>query len=139
MLEALRNFIGNMNTFTKVLWIGLILWGIWELVQLYRRKKSAVALENEEFKKDLRKKQLIDVREKDEFNAGHILGARNIPFYELKQRHIELRKDTPIYLYEDGNYAAYRAALELRKHGFEELYILKDGYEHWDGRIKKNK
>ena len=128
-----------MNTFTKVLWIGLILWGIWELIQLYRRRKAAEALENSEFKKNLRKKQLIDVREKDEFDAGHILGARSMPFYEIKQRHIELRKDQPIYLYEDGTYAAYRAAIELKKQGFEDLYVLKGGYENWDGRIKKNK
>lgn len=128
-----------MNTFTKVLWIGLILWGIWELIQLYRRRKAAEALENSEFKKNLRKKQLIDVREKDEFDAGHILGARSMPFFEIKQRHIELRKDQPIYLYEDGTYAAYRAAIELKKQGFEDLYVLKGGYENWDGRIKKNK
>lgn len=137
MLEGIVNFIGNMNTFTKVLWIGLIIWAIWELIQLYRRRKAAVALENEDFKENLRKKQLIDVRDKDEYNAGHILGARNIPFYEIKQRHIELRKDQPIYLYEDGTYAAYRAAIELRKHDFEELYVLKGGYKNWDGRIKK--
>lgn len=139
MLEGIINFIRNMNTFTKVLWIGLILWGIWELIQLYRRRKAAEALENSEFKKNLRKKQLIDVREKDEFDAGHILGARSMPFYEIKQRHIELRKDQPIYLYEDGTYAAYRAAIELKKQGFEDLYVLKGGYENWDGRIKKNK
>ncbi len=139
MLDTFVNFIENMNTFTKVLWIGLILWAIWELIQLYRRRKSAVALENEEFNKDLRKKQLIDVRDKDEFDTGHILGARNIPFFELKQRHVELRKDTPIYLYEAGSYAAYRAAIELRKHGFKDLFILKGGYDNWDGRIKRNK
>lgn len=139
MLEGIINFIRNMNTFTKVLWIGLILWGIWELIQLYRRRKAAEALENSEFKKNLRKKQLIDVREKDEFDAGHILGARSMPFFEIKQRHIELRKDQPIYLYEDGTYAAYRAAIELKKQGFEDLYVLKGGYENWDGRIKKNK
>src|SRR5699024_10808706 len=110
---------------------------IWELIQLYRRRKAAVALENEDFKENLRKKQLIDVRDKYEYNGGHILGARNIPFYEIKQRHIELRKDQPIYLYEDGTYAAYRAAIELRKHDFEELYVLKGGYENWDGHIKK--
>lgn len=128
-----------MNTFTLVLWIILIVWGIWELIQYFRRRNSATALESEEFKKDLRKKQLIDVREKDEFDAGHILGARNIPFFEMKQRYVELRKDQPIYLYEAGTYAAYRAAIELRKHGFEDLFILKGGYENWEGRIKRNK
>lgn len=139
LLNGIKNFISNMNTFTLVLWAILIGWGIWELIQYFRRKNSAVALESEEFKKDLRKKQLVDVREKDDFDAGHILGARNIPFFEIKQRHVELRKDQPIYLYEAGTYAAYRAAIELRKHGFENLFVLKDGYDNWEGRIKRNK
>jgi len=80
LLNGIKNFISNMNTFTLILWLILIAWGIWELIQYFRRRNSAVALESEEFKKDLRRKQLIDVREKDEFDAGHILGARNIPF-----------------------------------------------------------
>lgn len=139
MIEGIVNIIRNMNTFTRVMWIGLILWGIWELIQYFRRKKSAIALENEEFNNNIRRAQLIDVRDKDDYAAGHILGARNIPFFELKQRHIELRKDQPIYLYEDGTYAAYRAAIELRKHGFEDLYVLKDGFDNWEGRIKRTK
>lgn len=128
-----------MGTFTQLLWLALIVWGIWELVQYFRRKNAATALENEEFKKDLRRVQLIDVRDRDEYDAGHILGARSIPFYEIKQRYVELRKDQPIYLYEDGKYAAYRAAIQLKKQGFEDLYVLKDGYKNWDGRIKRNK
>ena len=135
----MKEFIGNMSAFTQILWLALIIWAIWELIQYFRRKNAATALENEEFKKNLRKVQLIDVRENDEFDTGHILGARNIPFYEMKQRYVELRKDQPIYLYEDGKYAAYRSAVELRKHGFEDLYVLKGGYKNWEGRIKRNK
>lgn len=139
LIDTLTEAISNMSTFSKLLWVALIAWGIWEIVQYYRRKNSATALENEEFKEDLRRVQLIDIRERDEYNAGHILGARNIPIYELKQRHVELRKDKPIYLYGDGSYGAYRAAIELRKHDFDDLYVLKDGYKNWDGRIKRNK
>lgn len=139
MFDTIREIIGNMGTFTLILWGALLLWGIWELIQYFRRRNAATALDSEEFKENIRKVQLIDVREKDEFDAGHILGARNIPFYEIKQRHLELRKDQPIYLYEDGKYAAYRAAIQLKKNGFEDLYILKDGYKNWEGRIKRNK
>lgn len=131
--------IKNMSTFSKILWIGLLIWAIWEVVQYYRRKKSATALDNEAFNQNLRKVQLIDVRERDDFNAGHILGARNMPLFELKQRYTELRKDSPIYLYEDGTYASYRAAITLKKHGYTDLYVLKDGFKNWDGRIKRNK
>lgn len=128
-----------MPLFFKILWVMLVLWGIWELIQYFRRKNSATALEKEEFRKNIRKVQLIDVREVADFDVGHILGARNIPYLELEQRHVELRKDQPIYLYEDGEYAAYRSAIKLKKLGYEDLIILKDGYENWDGRIKRKK
>lgn len=138
-MNTFLNAINNMSTFSKILWIGLIIWAVWEIVQYYRRKKSATALDNEAFNQNLRKVQLIDVRERDDFNAGHILGARNLPLFEFKQRFAELRKDTPIYLYEDGAYAAYRAAIILKKNGYSDIYILKDGFKNWEGRIKRNK
>lgn len=121
------------------LWIGLIAWGIWELIQFFRRKKAAKALENDEFKQNMRKVQLVDVRGKDDFDAGHILGARNIPYMQMKQRSGELRKDQPIYLYDDKKTLSYRSALILKKKGYEELYVLKDGYNKWDGKIKRKK
>lgn len=139
MFETLFEAIRNIGTFTMILWIIIIVWGTWEIIQYFRRKKSATPLTNEEFKSNLRRVQLIDVRSRDEYNAGHILGARNIPFTELKQRYKELRKDMPIYLYEDGTYLAYRTAITLKKHDYEDLYVLADGYKNWEGRIKRNK
>ena len=56
----------------------------------------------EEFGKDLRHGQLIDVREKDEFKAAHILEHVTFHILNLKERFMELRKDQPIYLYEEG-------------------------------------
>jgi rhodanese-related sulfurtransferase len=138
-MESIIDFFSNMSTVTLIIWIIIILWATFEIVQYFRRKNSAVALENDEFNKNLRKAQLIDVRTKDEFDAGHILGARNIPYHELSQRYIELRTDQPIYLYEDGSRIAFNAAINLRKKGFEDLYVLKNGYENWDGRIKRNR
>lgn len=128
-----------MNTFTMLIWGFILLWSIFEIVQFIRRKNAAEALESDEFNANLRKTQLIDVRQKDDFDAGHILGARNIPYHELSQRYIELRKDQPIYLYEAHSRMASNAAIKLKKHGFEDLYVLKGGFENWDGRIKRNR
>lgn len=129
----------NWTIVTIILWVGIIAWGIWELVQFFRRKKAATAVENDEFKRNMRKAQIVDVRGKDEFDAGHILGARNIPFMQMKQRSGELRKDQPIYLYDDKKTVSYRSALLLKKNGFENIYVLKDGYSKWDGKIKRKK
>lgn len=124
---------------TIILWVGIIAWGIWELIQFIRRKNAATALENEEFKSNMRKAQIVDVRGKDDFDAGHILGARNIPYMQMKQRAGELRKDQPIYLYDDKKSISYRSALLLKKNGFDNIYVLKDGYAKWDGKIKRKK
>ncbi|PRY83274.1 rhodanese-like domain-containing protein [Alkalibacterium olivapovliticus] len=124
---------------TIILWIGIIAWGIWELVQFFRRKNAATAIENDEFKQNMRKVQIVDVRGKDDFDAGHILGARNIPYMQMKQRFGELRKDQPIYLYDDKKTISYRSALLLKKNGFDNIYVLKDGYSKWDGKIKRKK
>lgn len=55
-------------------------------------------LTEEEFSKDLRKVQLIDIREKDKFNHGHILGARNIPMSTFQMKKVESVK-TSQYIY----------------------------------------
>lgn len=114
----------------------VVIWGIYKLVNLLRYRKVAHALDNEAFKQDIRKAQLIDVREKDTFKRKHILGARNIPYSQLKQRQVELRHDQPIYLYDNGNRQSLKAALVLKKAGYTDLYYLKNGFEQWNGRTK---
>ena len=49
------------------------------------------------------------------------------------------RADMPIYLYDEGMTVSTQAAVYLNKHGFKQLYILKDGYVRWEGKTKKAK
>lgn len=133
------NTWNGLSLLSKFLILFLLAWGIWELINYFRRKNAAESLSNEEFNENIRKAQVIDVREYDEFKAGHILGARSIPYTEIRQRYVELRDDQPIYLYEDGSLLAYKAAIVLKKKGFDDLYVLADGYQGWDGRIKRNR
>lgn len=132
-------FLNTWTIVTIVLWVLIIAYAGWELLQYFKRKKAATSLDNETFKEDMRRAQIVDVREKDVFNSGHILGARNIPYSQLKQRSGELRNDQPIYLYEKKRTMSYRAALLLKKEGFANLYVLEDGYSGWDGKIKRKK
>ncbi|WP_410262738.1 rhodanese-like domain-containing protein [Alkalibacterium sp.] len=124
---------------TIILWVLIIGYAAYEVFLHFQRKKTATPLDNEAFKENMRRAQIVDVREKDNFNAGHILGARNIPYSQLKQRAGELRKDQPIYLYDDKKTLSYRAAILLSKKGFEDLYVLQKGYSGWDGKIKRKK
>ena len=128
--------LDTMTIINWVLWTIILVWAVYEIIQYFRRKNAAELLSQHEFNKNLRKVQLIDVREKDEYNVGHILGARNLPYSMMKQRMGEIRKDQPIYLYDQKQAISARTALKLRKAGYTDIYILKGGFNDWTGKIK---
>lgn len=108
--------------------------------ELYLRimaKRSAKTITEDEFKENMRKAQIIDVREKDSFDAGHILGARSMPYTMIKTTLNSIRKDQPVYIYDQKKSLSIRTANLLRKKGYTDLYILKGGYEGWTGKTKK--
>ena len=113
----------------------LVLFGLYELVVRIMMRRSAKIITQEEFQAGMRKAQVVDVRERDEFNAKHILGARSFPFSMLKETYSSLRKDQPIYLYDHNKAVSARA----RKKGYKDLYILKGGMQEWTGKVKQKK
>ncbi|MBO0423932.1 rhodanese-like domain-containing protein [Enterococcus plantarum] len=115
----------------------LLAMGINELYLRIMAKRSAKTITEEEFKEGMRKAQIIDVREKDSFDAGHILGARSMPYTTIKTTLNSIRKDQPVYIYDQKKSLSIRTANQLRKNGYKDLYILKAGYEGWTGKTKK--
>lgn len=71
------------NMIVLIIFAAFIVYMIASYVYQQRIMKT---LTEEEFRAGYRKAQLIDVREPNEFEGGHILGARNIPLSQLKQR-----------------------------------------------------
>lgn len=94
-------------------------------------------LTEEDFRAGYRKAQLIDVREPNEFDGGHILGARNIPLSQLRQRYKEIRPDQPVYFYCQNTVRSGRAAQMLKRKGYNNLHCLKGGFKGWTGKVKK--
>lgn len=111
----------------------------YSIVMFFYQKKILKTLTEEEFRAGYRKAQLIDVREPNEFDGGHILGARNIPLTQMKMRLKEVRPDLPVYLYCQNTLRSGRAAQLLRRKGYKQLYTLKGGYKNWTGKIKAKK
>lgn len=114
---------------------------VYMVVTMLRLRKAVTHLTQEEFIKGYRKAQLIDVRESKDFDAGHILGARNIPYSQLRQRYKEIRSDLPVYLYDQNGGKSARAALMLKKKdkNYEQLFHLQGGFRQWTGKIKSKK
>ncbi|ELH4341925.1 rhodanese-like domain-containing protein [Staphylococcus pseudintermedius] len=128
-----------MSNMTLIVLIVLALVIIWMVTNFIINKRSVTELNQEEFQEGIRKAQVIDLREKADYDYGHIIGARNIPMTMFRQRYQGLRKDQPIYLVDANGIASYRAARTLKKKGYTNLYMLKGGYKKWTGNIKSKK
>src|SRR5215213_1839965 len=75
---------------------------------------------------------LVDVRPGEEFDAGHIEGARSIPLVELQERLAELPADREIVAYCRGPFCAYahEAVRRLQAAG-RSARRLDEGWPEW--------
>ena len=74
---------------------------------------------------------IVDLRDSEQFQNGHITGSINIPFLNLSNRTNEIPQDKSVILVcEMGNVSPNAGEL-LKKEGFKELLILKGGINEW--------
>ena len=78
---------------------------------------------------------IVDVREADEFAAGHLPEARNIPLAKLADRvnEIEKFKDKPLIVCCAAGMRSAKGCGELGKLGFSRVYSLAGGVDAWVG------
>lgn len=79
------------------------------------------------------KAQLIDVREDNEWQAGHAPGAEHLG-KGIIERDIETRvpdKDTVLILYCGGGYRSALAAEVLQRMGYTRVYSMAGGWKAW--------
>ncbi len=94
-----------------------ILNGVFKQVPVYKVREL---VENNAF--------IIDVREKDEYEAGHLNNAINIPLSEIRQRTSEIPKDVPVYLHCRSSQRSYNAIMALQHMGYDNLYNISGSY-----------
>ena len=128
-MEELFTFISNhpilVGTFVVLLVLfirnemnrGGAVVGVQELVQLVNNENALV----------------VDVRDKAEFDQGHIVDAINIPFANIETRADELNKhkDRPIVIACKMGQHSGAAGTTLRKKGFENVSRLRGGIAEW--------
>lgn len=71
---------------------------------------------------------IIDVREKNEYDQGHIKGVPNIPFSEIRERISEIPTDKPVYIHCRSGQRSYNVALLLKHLGFNNIYNITGSY-----------
>lgn len=124
-----------MSTTTIILLIVIAILIVLFIINAVLSVRGVNIVGEEEFSQNLRKVQLVDLREKDSYKHGHILGARNIPLSTFNTRAKSLRTDQPVHLYDQNGRTALRAARILKKQGHKDIYVLKSGIAKWTGKI----
>jgi rhodanese-related sulfurtransferase len=74
---------------------------------------------------------VVDVRTPEEFAAGHVPGAKNIPYGEIRARAGELGgPETPVLLYCQTGRRSAIAGAALKELGYEKLWDLQS-FARW--------
>ena len=76
---------------------------------------------------------LIDVRTPDEYAAGHIEGAVNVPIDTLAQNLAKIPADKPVIVYCASGHRAGMALSSLRILGYTNVRAFSPGWKGWSG------
>lgn len=74
---------------------------------------------------------IIDIRPSEQYQAGTIANAMNIPFEQLKSRAATLPKDKVIIVIDQDGRRAPAAANQIKKEGAQEVHYLNGGTMSW--------
>lgn len=121
-----------------------IVWGVFCLVMCmtYAFGQSAKAVQKvsaNTFKRTLdsiANKQVIDVRTPEEFETGHLKGAKNINIYDadFAEKVGSLDKTVPVMVYCKGGARSVDAVKRMQQMGFEHIYDLEGGILSWENK-----
>ncbi len=79
---------------------------------------------------------IIDLRDRDEYQAGHIPSAVNIPYEDLEEQKAGLRRYSLLVFYCDRGHISLMAARDLIKDGYN-IKSLYGGIHAYRGKLDK--
>ncbi len=115
---------------TAVVSGGMLLWSFFgNKLRRVKEVGNAAALQLINHKNAL----VLDVREKKEFDAGHILNAKLVPLLKLKESigELERYRDQPIVVVCRSGQRSSTACALLGNRGFNQVYNLSGGILAW--------
>ena len=110
--------------------------------QLYwfvRSKISGNVIDGEEFAKGIHRGQVVDLRDENKFKKDHMLGARNMPFMQFKMYKDALRKDMPVYLYDEGVQYPIKVSSKLKKRALKKCIFSRAAILHGKAKRRERK
>lgn len=96
------------------------------LNQLYGRYREIKVSEVRELVEN--KAFIIDAREKNEYEQGHLINAVNIPLSEFRDRLSEIPKEQPVYVHCRSGQRSYNMVMALQNLGFTNVFNISGSY-----------
>lgn len=134
-MQEIMQFVGR-HPVLSMAWIGLLaavlfttFKGLTSKVKVITRGEATRLINKEDA-------VVVDLRQRDDFRKGHIVGAINLLPTEIKANNLgelEKHKDKPIIVVDGSGMQAQEPASALTKAGFERVFVLKEGVAGWSG------
>lgn len=128
--------MGRIVEFLINNWMLASLWGAFLIALLaYMKAKSGKVVSTQEATILVNRSNglMLDIRERVDFEKGHIVDSVNIPLAKLKERMVELEKnkDNPIIVVCNMGHQAGDAVKALEADGFSQVSRMSGGISEW--------
>lgn len=128
-MDRLIEFAGNHPVLVSAFFL------LWVWFFLIESRRGGASLTPQQATNQVNREDgvFVDLRDEDEFRAGHIAGSLNIPSARLGERMNELGKykDKPVVLVCKLGNTASAAARTLKSQGYEKVAKLQGGMQGW--------
>ncbi|WP_043892621.1 rhodanese-like domain-containing protein [Providencia sneebia] len=135
MMQEIMQFVSR-NMLLSLVWIVLLVAvvvmtfkGMFSKSKVITRAQAITLINKEEA-------VIVDLRSRDDFRKGHIIDSVNLTPSEIKDNNLgelEKYKQKPVIVVSANGMEAGKPAEHLAQHGFEKVFILKEGIAGWSG------
>lgn len=107
--------------------------GVMLAVPALRKARDGAGISTSEAIQMINQRQAVwvDVRPPEQFQAGHIAQARNVPATDIEQKAGSLPKNKPLVVVCENGRIAVRVAGRLRSQGFADVTVMEGGMRAW--------